>query len=369
MGKAGMKVLRVFLAGVESRHWIPSLMVSNEDISCRSSVAAPACSKNIRGGWGGITHKAISGVSSHLPEIQGGLQLAIQAFGGSFSNADFPGREHDLPGLYRSDTIRGGFDQITHEDIHGGRDTVLREEKYRGGFDVTIKTWKPYILESFFYADADTERLMPYYGDFLLDSGAFTFMQGKGGSPDFDAYAERYADFINRNHVEKYFELDIDSVVGYDRVKQLRAKLERLTGRQSIPVWHKSRGKDEYIGLCKDYPYVALGGLVDGAKKGEYARALWKYFPWFIRTAHGHGAKIHALGFTSLEGIQQYHFDSVDSTAWTTGNRFGYLYFFDGKTMQKRDAPPGHRIANSRAAALHNYTEWIKFQKYADTHL
>lgn len=66
-----------------------------------------------------------------------------------------------------------------------------------GGFDVTIKTWKPYILESFFYADADTERLIPFYGDFLLDSGAFTFMQGKGGSPDFDAYAERYADFIN----------------------------------------------------------------------------------------------------------------------------------------------------------------------------
>ena len=238
-----------------------------------------------------------------------------------------------------------------------------------GGYDPIVHQHHPYILESFFYADADTERLMPYYGDFLLDSGAFTFMQGKGGSPDFDAYAERYADFINRNHVEKYFELDIDSVVGYDRVKLLRAKLERLTGRQSIPVWHKSRGKDEYIGLCKDYPYVAIGGLVDGAKKGEYARALWKYFPWFIRTAHEHGAKIHALGFTSLDGIQQYHFDSVDSTAWTTGNRFGYLYFFDGKTMQKRDAPPGHRIANSRAAALHNYTEWIKFQKYADTHL
>lgn len=227
-----------------------------------------------------------------------------------------------------------------------------------------------YILQSFFYADDFTEKhIIPNAADFLLDSGAFSFMQGKGGSPDFDVYAERYADFINRNHVEKYFELDIDSVVGYERVKLLRAKLERLTGRQSIPVWHKSRGKDEYIGLCKDYPYVALGGLVDGAKKGEYARSLWKYFPWFIRTAHERGAKIHALGFTSLEGIQQYHFDSVDSTAWTTGNRFGYLYFFDGKTMQKRDAPPGHRIANSRAAALHNYTEWIKFQKYADTHL
>jgi hypothetical protein len=232
------------------------------------------------------------------------------------------------------------------------------------------KRFKPYTLESFFYCDRVTEEiLIPNSGDFLLDSGAFTFMQGRGGSPDFDDYTERYADFINRNKIDKFFELDIDSVVGYDRVKKIRARLERLTGKQSIPVWHKSRGKDEYISHCKDYPYVAIGGLVDGAKKGEYARQLWKYFPWFINTAHENGAKIHALGFTSLDGIRKYHFDSVDSTAWTTGNRFGYLYWFDGQTIRKKDAPKGYRINNSRAAALNNYVEWIKFQQYADKHL
>ena len=237
----------------------------------------------------------------------------------------------------------------------------------RGGYDPIIREHHPFILESFFYADADTERLIPYYGDFLLDSGAFTFMQGKGGSPNWDEYVERYADFINRNKVEKYFELDIDSVVGYDRVKEIRRKLERLTNRPSIPVWHNNRGKEEFIRCAQEYSLVAIGGLVGG--KSEYGRQYWKYFPWFIQTAHKNGAKIHALGFTSLEGIQQYHFDSVDSTAWTTGNRFGYLYFFDGKTMQKRDVPKGHRIKDSRAAALHNYTEWIKYQKWAESHL
>ena len=254
---------------------------------------------------------------------------------------------------------------VSNEVISCG---CMAVEKW-GGYDESVKKYHPYILESFFYADADTERLVPYFGDFLLDSGAFTFMQGRGGNPDFDDYVERYADFINRNKIDKFFELDIDSVVGYDRVKQIRAKLERLTGKQSIPVWHKSRGKDEYIGHCKDYPYVAIGGLVDGAKKGEYARQLWKYFPWFINTAHENGAKIHALGFTSLDRIRKYHFDSVDSTAWTTGNRFGYLYWFDGQTIQKKDAPKGYRIGNSRAAALNNYVEWIKFQQYADKHL
>ena len=45
------------------------------------------------------------------------------------------------------------------------------------------------------------------------------------------------------------------------------------------------------------------------------------------------------------------------------------IYQFNGKTMQKTDVPKGHRIADSRRAALINYTEWIKFQKYAETHL
>ena len=108
----------------------------------------------------------------------------------------------------------------------------------RGGYDPIIKNYRPYILESFYYVDADTERLLPYYGDFLLDSGAFTFMQGTSTTPNFDEYAERYAEFINRNKIQKYFELDIDSVVGYEKVKKIRKRLEQLTGRQCIPVWH-----------------------------------------------------------------------------------------------------------------------------------
>ena len=252
--------------------------------------------------------------------------------------------------------------EIRNADLSRRR---IPERDHTGGYYETITTYRPYILESFFYADNDTERLIPFFGDFLLDSGAFTFMQGKGGSPDWDDYVERYADFINRNKVQKYFELDIDSVVGYEKVKQIRAKLERLTGRQSIPVWHISRGMDEFRGMCRDYDYVAIGGIVSG----EIPKDRYKAFPALIAEAHKHDAKIHGLGFTNLSLLPHYHFDSVDSTAWTTGNRFGFLYYFDGKTMIKKDAPKGHKIGASREAALNNYTEWIKFQKYAEKHL
>lgn len=188
-------------------------------------------------------------------------------------------------------------------------------------------------------------------------------MEGQG-HVNWNEYAERYAAFVKRNNVKKYIELDLDYIIGVDEARKLRTYLERETNRQSVPVWHPIRGIQAFKDMCDEYSYVCLGGIV-----GQKWKGTEQYMPWFINEAHKRGAKIHGLGFTKLSKLPYYHFDSVDSTAWTTGNRFGYLYYFDGKTMQKRDAPKGHRISDSRAAAIHNYTEWIKFQRWADTHL
>lgn len=234
-----------------------------------------------------------------------------------------------------------------------------------GGFSTVIETHKPFILESFYYADEDTERLIPMFGDFLLDSGAFTFMMNSKKHVDWEGYLEKYANFIIRNNIEKFFELDIDSVVGFKKVLEYRQRLEDLTGRQCIPVWHKSRGIKSLEEDSKNYGYVAIGGIVSKEiKPPEY-----KAFPQLIKIAHNNGAKIHGLGFTNLQGLKKYRFDSVDSTAWTTGNRFGFIYKFDGQTMRKIKTPKGMRIGEPRKAALINYIEWVKFQKYAVKHL
>jgi len=189
-------------------------------------------------------------------------------------------------------------------------------------------------------------------------------MQGRK-SLDFDGYLERYIDFINKYDVDNFFELDIDSVVGYKKVKELRRRLEKETGKKSIPVWHFERGKDEYIEMCREYRYVAIGGLVGG--NAEYSSRYWKYFPWFIEAAHRNGAKIHALGFTSLKGMHEYRFDSVDSTTWKSGGRFGQLHLFkEGtiKTVLQKD-----KRAIYKKIDEHNFNEWLKFQKYADKNL
>lgn len=232
-------------------------------------------------------------------------------------------------------------------------------------YDAAIKKSGPYILESFYYTDVDTERLLPHFGDFLLDSGAFTFMTNSTARLDWDEYVKKYAAFINRNKIEKYFELDIDSVVGYPQVLKYRAKLEDLTGRPCIPVWHKSRGMNEFYKMCDEYGYAAIGGIVSKEIKPEHYGAL----PKLITEAHRRGCKLHGLGFTSLAWLPRCHFDSVDSTAWTTGNRFGYVYKFNGKTMAKVDCPPGKRLGDPRKVALINFTEWVKFQKWAEINL
>lgn len=221
------------------------------------------------------------------------------------------------------------------------------------------------ILQSFYYCDDFTERvLIPQAKRFMLDSGAFTFFT-KGEKVNWDDYLVRYADFICRNNVTQFLELDIDRLVGYEKVLRMREDLERMTGKRCIPVWHKERGKDEFIKMCREYDYVAIGGVAknpDGPKVVEF-------FPWFIKTAHEHGARIHGLGYTSISKLSEYHFDSVDSTAWVSGNQYGGVYQFTGNTIVKHKKPDGKRMCNAGRLALHNFTEWKKFAEWAETNL
>ncbi|MBQ0154808.1 MAG: hypothetical protein KBS70_08540 [Bacteroidales bacterium] len=187
-------------------------------------------------------------------------------------------------------------------------------------------------------------------------------MNNATGAIDWDGYIEEYAAFINSHGIAKFFELDIDSIVGIKEVERLRAKLESKTGRRCIPVWHVSRGLDYFKRLVRDYDYIAIGGYV--TKEIERA-AYEKAFPFLIKTAHDNGCKIHGLGYTNLEGLKKYKFDSVDSTAWISGNRFGAVYKFDPKegTMKKWNKPSGMRVKNMETA-FNNFFEWVKFQQY-----
>ena len=232
-------------------------------------------------------------------------------------------------------------------------------------------TEKIYVLGSYFYIRnvADYLSVFPYCKDFLLDSGAFSFMAGSKTTPNWDEYIESYADFINKNNIHKFFELDIDSLVGYQRVKKLRYLLERKTNRACVPVWHISRGKEEFLRMCDEYSYVSVGGIV----VREIPADKYGIFTVLIKGAHKRGARIHGLGFTNPKLLQKYHFDSVDSSSWGSGTRFGLVYTFANRNITqirftKKERAMGMRT-RTQGLNAHNFLEWVKFQKYAETHL
>lgn len=121
------------------------------------------------------------------------------------------------------------------------------------------------ILESFYYC-RDNEvipKLLPILGDFLLDSGAFSFMQGKG-AVDWDQYTEEYAEWINRYGITKFFELDIDSLVGIKEVERLVADIvediTRALGSEYPPLGVALIMQGEH--LCKTMRGVKKPGLM-----------------------------------------------------------------------------------------------------------
>ena len=218
-----------------------------------------------------------------------------------------------------------------------------------------------YALESFYYIK---EWQIPYihkFRSFLLDSGAFTFISNSKSTVDWKDYVRKYIDFINKYDIDLFFEMDIDAIVGLDKVEKFREIIEKYTGKRCIPVWHKSRGLQYWKDLCMEYDYVAMGGIaIKDIPQRDY-----KYFSEFIKLANDYHTKVHGLGFTGRTA-QNYGFYSVDSTTWKSGRRFGQLHMFNGKRIEII-RPPGKRLINYKKADQHNFEEWIKYQRYLDS--
>jgi len=181
-----------------------------------------------------------------------------------------------------------------------------------------------YILMTFLEANkVDLSRINK--SEMLLDSGAFTYLNSqKNAKLDWAGYIERYAEFIVKNKINNFFELDIDPIVGYEEVKNMRARLELLTRKKCIPVWHKSRGLEDWIEICKKYDYVSIGGIVTK----EIKKSQTDIFIHLLKIANQYKCKVHGLGFTTTPKLHKYKFYSVDSTNWRT-SRFNMYYLFD----------------------------------------
>ena len=166
----------------------------------------------------------------------------------------------------------------------------------------------------------------------------------------------------NKNDIQLFFELDIDAILGIKEVERLRRLLERMTNKKCIPVWHKSRGKDYFIKMCKEYNYVAIGGIVTK----EISIKEYKYFNWFIKEAHKNNCSIHGLGFTNTNLLSKYKFDTVDSTSWKSGGRFAQVHTFKNNKIEMKGKSKQLRLKDYKSLDQYNFNEWCKYQKYME---
>tara|TARA_R110000744_G_scaffold89619_4_gene174229 strand:+ start:11474 stop:12214 length:741 start_codon:yes stop_codon:yes gene_type:complete len=215
-------------------------------------------------------------------------------------------------------------------------------------------------LETFWAISKHEAEVIHKYNNFMLDSGAFSFFGG--AKTELDEYVTSYIDFINKYDVKHFFELDIYQLIGKEKTDIINQRIEKETGKQTIPVFHFFLGVDYYKQLCEKYKYIAISA------SGMFASAWTRQSPEKLRKlidyAHTKGVKVHGLGYTKMTMLSKMPFDSVDSTSWIGGNRFGMVFEWLGTKFIKHKRE-GKNVKTNETAR-HNFYEWVKFSRYAE---
>lgn len=226
-----------------------------------------------------------------------------------------------------------------------------------------------YVLETFMDLRSKGKATLEYIKwclsaeEFLLDSGAFTFMNKSKKSTKFTNemlrdYIESYIEFINTYDIKYFFEMDIDCMIGYDKVKEIRKYIESKTNKKVIPVWHITRGMEEFHNMCKEYKYVAIGGIAAKEIKRSEHHMLYE----LCDIAHSYGCKVHGLGYLPLTVLNDRNcpFDTVDGTSWQGHIRGHYYKLNDGKLEKIKDSRNWKELDND------SFSAWVEFSKLSD---
>lgn len=215
-------------------------------------------------------------------------------------------------------------------------------------------------LETFWAISKHEAEVIHKYNNFMLDSGAFSFFGG--AKTDLNEYVSKYIKFINDWDVKLFFELDIYQLIGKVDTDIINQRIEKETGKQTMPVFHYFLGTDYYKQICEEYNYIAISA--SGMYASKWTRQNPEKLRKLIDYAHSKGVKVHGLGYTKMTMLDKMPFDSVDSTSWIGGNRFGMVYEWNGKRFNKHQRD-GKNVKTNQVAK-HNFYEWVKFSKYAE---
>ena len=209
-------------------------------------------------------------------------------------------------------------------------------------FDIVTKESLT-VLMSYLYFKSKPKKFLKERVDrfpdlkMMIDSGAHTFIQ----EPEYadkdvaywESYLKGYIAWIreNREVVFAAVELDIDYLVGQEKVDEWREKYFKPLeeeGIQIIYVWHKIRGEKDWESMCKKFKYVGFSVMGDKDLTTEKGNKM-------VNIARKYGARTHGFAVTSFDFMSKVPFYTVDSTTWLIGTQYGELNFFDGRKMKR----------------------------------
>lgn len=225
-----------------------------------------------------------------------------------------------------------------------------------GNFELVKKIGRMNYNLMSYYGIRKNRKIANYIRDnskeVMIDSGAFSFQRGK--KVDWIEYTKEYIDFIkefDRPNVVGYFEMDIDNIIGYEKVLELRSMLEQVTDK-IIPVWHKNRGIEEYKKMCRDYEgrVVAITGFKNEDIKDEQ-------YMMFLKYAKKYNCRLHCLGMTRKKILDKVPFDYVDSSSWLQEGVYGRI-------TNKGKVSREFSKTNRDIVFLENYKAGMKLQEY-----
>lgn len=252
---------------------------------------------------------------------------------------------------------------------------VLAGAENKSTFEVLLKAGQPSILMSYYYVRKKKSGVMELLRRakdagmwVLMDSGAATFfvrfpwLDPRGSHAtmftpeeitekkvkfektgktleellsDIDDYVKAYIEWVsvNKEWVGAYAELDIDTLVGLDKVKEWR-KWWLSAGLNPIMTYHSGDWRKEIKEIVEvGGRYLGLSG---GADSDWYFRVFQELSSLFTQEK----VLVHAWAQTNTETIRTVPFFSVDSSSWLSGAKWGLTFRYGGNqrilTSQKK---------------------------------
>lgn len=213
----------------------------------------------------------------------------------------------------------------------------------------------------------DYSRLKDSNMSFIMDSGLFTMMFGAGSKETYSEamlqdYTDQYISNILSIGYEHYIvEMDVHKLLGVKKLEEFRRKfMLRYPIEKTIYVWHIENEIEGWRKMAKTYPYIALS--IPELRIVMKAKYIKDFIAKMIRIAQeiNPDIKIHLLGCTSVDLLQQSGYYSADSTSWQASFRWGKLMEPATRTIIPISAM-GDMVAKAQPKIEQN-------EKYLQTH-